>query len=165
MNFLETILTHSTVKEAKLYSASKKAAVKPDTGITIQNQSAYHVIKDCARITYSYLPIYVFGQYQNPFEALKGKFTRKEIEDFVVNANSNFVNHQLLTLILDEIRKTKIIPTQEPKKIVQEQESVSDDPYGDYGYSDLTVETSFTQTTQDTSTVDLLCQAFGVSDK
>lgn len=164
MNFLETILINSTVKEAKLYSASKKASIKPDTGVVIQNQSAYHVIKDCAKITYSYLPIYIFGQYQNPFEALKGKFTKKDIEEFVTNANSNFINHQLLILILNEIKKNNISLPETQKKI-EIQEPMSDDPYGDYGYSDLLVETSEIQTTQDTSTVDLLCQAFGVSSK
>ena len=165
MNFLETILKHSTVKEAKLYTAAKKAAAKPDTGITIQNQSAYHVIKDCAKITYNYLPIYIFGQYQDAFEALKGKFTRNDIEEFVTNANSNFINHQLLTLILEEIKKTKKIPVQETKQIIQVQEPASDDPYGDYGYSDVSVEPVTQTPTQDTSTVDLLCQAFAVSVK
>jgi hypothetical protein len=157
-------LTHSAVKEAKLYTASKKAAVKPDTGIVIQNQSAYHVIKDCAKITYNYLPIYVFGQYQDPFDALKGAFTKRDIEEFIVSANSNFINHQLLVLILNEIKKSNLA-TPEVKKKTVISEPISDDPYGDYGYSDIETEPTQEASNQDTPIVDILCQAFGVSDK
>jgi len=160
MKFLEIILNNSTVKEAKLYTAAKKAGIKPDTGVTIQNQSAYHVIKDCAKITQLYLPLYIFGQYQNPLQALKGKFTKVEIQEFLSSANSDFVNHQLLCLILEKIKKD--LDIDEPKQTVVVQEVSSDDPYGDYGYSPSEPVIT-TITNSDSSTLDLLCQAFEVS--
>lgn len=160
MKFLEIILNNSTVKEAKLYAAAKKASIKPDTGITIQTQSAYHVIKDCAKITQLYLPLYIFGQYQNPFQALRGKFTKSEIQEFLSSANSDFVNHQLLCLILEKIKKE--LDVEEPKQTVVIQEVSSDDPYGDYGYSSPEPVTQIVANS-DSSALDLLCQAFEVS--
>ncbi len=158
MKFIEILLNNSTVKEAKLYSAAKKANVKPDTGVNIINQAAYHVIKDCAGITYRYLPIYIWGQYQDPFQALKGKFTKKDIQEFLTVSNSDFVYHQLLSLILDKIGKD-IEPKEQTPKIANY--TSSDDPYGDYGSSssDEIVQTT-TQIVE--STLDLLCEAFDV---
>jgi hypothetical protein len=158
MKFIEILLQNSTVKEAKLYTAAKKASLKPDTGVTIINQAAYHVIKDCASIAYRYLPIYIWGQYQDPFQALKGKFTKKDIQDFLTVANSDFVYHQLLSLILDKVGKDS--EPQEQKQNVSD--FVSDDPYGDYG-SSAYEEVSQTSTQISISTLDLLCTEFGVT--
>lgn len=158
MNFVEILLNNSTVKEAKLYSAAKKASQKPDTGVTIVNQAAYHVIKDSATIAYKYLPHYVFGQYQDPFQALKGKFQKQDIQDFLTTANSDFVYHQLLSLIIDKIGKDP--EPQEAKKIIND--FVPDDPYGDYGstsYDDISQPIS---SSKNLSNLDLLCEAFGV---
>jgi hypothetical protein len=158
MKFIEILLQNSTVKEAKLYTAAKKASLKPDTGVTIVNQAAYHVIKDCATITYRYLPIYIWGQYQDPFQALKGKYQRQDIQEFLIVANSDFVYHQLLSLILDKIGKEP--EPQDSKQIISD--FMPDDPYGDYG------STAYEETTQQISnaknipTLDLLCEAFGV---
>jgi hypothetical protein len=159
MKFIEILLQNSTVKEAKLYTAAKKASLKPDTGVTIINQAAYHVIKDCASITYRYPPIYIWGQYQDPFQALKGKFTKKDIQDFLTVANSDFVYHQLLSLILDKVGKDS--EPQEQKPVVSNYAS-SDDPYGDYG-SSAYEEVSQISTPINVSTLDLLCNAFNVT--
>lgn len=158
MKFIEIILSNSSVKEAKLYPASKKASLKPDTGVTILNQSAYHVIKDCATITHRYLPIFIFGQYQDPLKALKGKFKRSDIEEFLSSANSDFVHHQLLCIILEKIDVKPELEKTETKPI---QDITGDDPYGEYGYgSDEPVVINPTQ--KNTSVLDLLCQSFGV---
>jgi hypothetical protein len=159
MKFLETILNNSTVKEAKLYTAAKKASNKPDTGVVIQTPSAYHVIKDCAKIAHMYLPIYIFGQYQNPFEALKGKFSKSDIEEFITSANSNFVNHQLLHLILEKIKKN--ITVEETPKTSPILEPTTEDPYGDYGYAS-TEPVIQSNINSDVSVVEILCQAFSV---
>lgn len=160
MKFIEILLQNSTVKEAKLYTAAKKASLKPDTGVTIINQSAYHVIKDSATIAYKYLPHYIWGQYQDPFQALKGKFQKQDIQDFLTVANSDFVYHQLLSLILDKIGKDA--EPQEQKPVVTNYAPSSDDPYGEYG------STSYDEVVQSTtqiniSTLDLLCKAFGIN--
>jgi hypothetical protein len=159
MKFIEIILSNSTVKEAKLYPASKKASLKPDTGVTITSQSAYHVIKDCATIAHRYLPLFVFGQYQDPFQALKGKFKRSDIEEFLSSANSDFVHYQLLSIILERIGKKPEIEENKSKPMVNDIQS--DNPYGEYGHG--MEETPVIISNKDnTSTLDLLCQTFGV---
>jgi hypothetical protein len=159
MKFIEILLNNSTVKEAKLYTAAKKASQKPDTGVTITNKSAYHVIKDSATIAYQYLPHYIWGQYQDPFQALRGKFKKQEIQEFLTASNSDFVYHQLLSLILSKIGKD--VKLQEPKQPISD--IVPDDPYGDYSSS--AYEETFAIVPQnDVSTLDLLCKEFGVTD-
>lgn len=158
MKFIDLILQNSQIKEAKLYGPSKKASERPETGITIQNTSAFHVIKDCATLANKYLPHYVFGHYANPFEVLKGKFTQADIKEFVLEANSDIVLHQLLTLILEKIKKT--IPAAPGSQNVTDSISnntSSSDPYGEYESYTPTVQQN---TVQDATT--LLCTAFNV---
>lgn len=160
MKFIETILQCSQIKEAKLYSAAKKAAESPETGVIIQKPAAFHVIRDCATLAYRYLPHYVFGHYANPFEVLKNKFTKRDIEEFLVSANSDIVNYHLLTLILEKIRKNTNIQTSttvEPQVNLKTLSS-SDDPYGDYESYEV-VEVQETQI----DNITLLCKAFNVS--
>lgn len=157
MKFVEVLLNNSTVKEAKLYSAAKKAAAKPDTGVTINNKAAYYVIKDSATIAYKYLPHYIFGQYQDPFQALRGKFQKQDIQEFLTVANSDFVYHQLLSLILDKIGKMAD-PQEQKQNVVTD--FVPDDPYGDYGYASEESLPSVTTPIQNENIFELLCQAF-----
>lgn len=159
MKFVEILLNNSTVKEAKLYSAAKKASQKPDTGVTINNKSAYHVIKDSATIAYKYLPHYVFGQYQDPFQALKGKFQRQDIQEFLTVANSDFVYHQLLSLILDKIGKD---PEPQETKPIMSDFVPNDDPYGEYGTTSYEETSKPISSSKNLSNLDLLCEAFGV---
>ena len=159
MKFIEILLNNSTVKEAKLYSAAKKASQKPDTGVTINNQAAYHVIKDSATIAYKYLPHYVFGQYQDPFQALKGKYQRQDIQEFLTVANSDFVYHQLLSLILDKVGKDP--DPQEAKPVINDFVP-SDDPYGEYGSTSYEETSKPISSSKNLSNLDLLCEVFGV---
>lgn len=162
MKFIEVLLNNSTVKEAKLYNAAKKAAMKPDTGVIIQNPSAFHVIKDCAMITNKYLPHYIFGQYPDPFQALKGKFTKADIQEFLTSANSDFVKYQLLLLILEKIDKKGGSETTETKTTpVLDYNTANDDPYGDYGYASEEVLPSIAAPIQNENVFETLCQAFG----
>jgi hypothetical protein len=101
MKFIDIIVENSKIKEAKLFVPAKKAANNPETGITIQNKSAYHVIKDCANITIKYLPHYIFANYEDPFTELFGKFKRKDIEEFISHTENDIVLKQLLILILE----------------------------------------------------------------
>jgi hypothetical protein len=142
MRFLDIIIENSTVKEAKLYSPAQKAAAKPDSGVTIQNPAAYHVIQDCAVIATKYLPIYIFGLYANPFEDLKSKFNFQDIKEFVGAAYSDMTLNQLLTLMLDKIKKLPYTPV-----------TSSNDPYGDYEAYEGVKEKDVTT---------LICKAFNV---
>jgi hypothetical protein len=154
MNFIDKIIQNSQVKEAKLYGPSKRAAERPETGVTITNPAAFHVIKDCATLANKYLPHYVFGSYANPFEVLKGKFTKPEIEEFVSAAMADIVYHQLLTLILSKINKSDNVPA---VSITAASVANSNDPYGDYD-SNIVI----TPTSPANDPVSLLCTAFGV---
>lgn len=156
MNFIDQIIQNSQVREAKLYGPSKKAAERPETGVTIQTPAAFHVIKDCATLANKYLPHYVFGTYANPFEVLKGKFTRRDIEEFVTAAMADIVLNQLMILILEKIRKSPYMPVA-TTTITPADINNSADPYGDYESS-----TAASTTIKHLDPVSLLCAAFSV---
>jgi hypothetical protein len=158
MKFIQIILENSTVTESKLYDPSKKASVNPHTGITIQNRSAYHVIKDCATIAYRYIPIFVFGQYPDPFKALNGKFKRSDIEEFISSANSNFVHEQLLSLILSKIETDGYVHKEEDTNTTTNFTVNEKDPYGEYGMS--SEQPAPAPIKASNSTLDILCEAF-----
>ncbi len=158
MKFIEILLENSKIKEAKLFSAAKKAANNPDTGITIQNKSAYHVIKDCANITIKYLPHYVFANYEYPFTELMGKFKRKEIEEFVSSSENDISLKQLIILILEQHGS---IDTKPEVTIEVNNDIELYDPYGEYGvgFDKATVKM---ENNNNSSTVDILCKIFDV---
>jgi hypothetical protein len=115
------------------------------------------VIKDCATLANKYLPHFVFGHYANPFEVLKGKFTKDDITEFVSEANSDIVMFQLLTLILHKVNKgtsSTLTTALDPKSIA----TSSTDPYGEYESYQPTALSSSTE-----DPVSLLCTAFGVT--
>jgi hypothetical protein len=154
MRFIEIIIENSQDKIAKLYNPAIKANDNPDNGITIQNKSAYYVIRDCAYITRLYLPLMVFENYKNPFEELKGKFKRKEIEEFINYTKNNINASHLLTIILNKIPKEQEVTTEYNQKM----DFDPNDPYGDYGTSS-SIET-MTINKSLLSTLDLLCAIF-----
>jgi len=160
MEFIQTILQNSNLKESKLYGAAQKAATNPEIGITIQNKAAYHVIKDCATITMSYLPHLVFGSYVNPFESLKGKFKKEHIAEFVKQSETNLSLNQLLNIIITKAEKMNIISQQQiaPKPQSFDLGEQSIDPYGSYGLD----QPMAAQTTNSTTPVEMLCKAFGI---
>lgn len=132
MEFIEIILHNSELMEAKLYKAAQKAASNPEFGITIQNKAAYHVIKDCANVALNYLPHMAFGSYENPFRTLKGKIKKKEILEFIQEAESSSSLTQLLDLILLKAEKLNLIPSKSVMIEIDKTKNFSD-PYGDYG--------------------------------
>ncbi len=162
MKFIDIILENSDLKESKLMQAAHKAYAKPDTGITIQHKGAYNVIKDCANITIKYLPHYIFGAYTNPFNTLKGKFKKPDIEEFVKCSRDDYALAQLLTIILEKYdlkndsSSNNIAPIKEEKN----NDFESSDPYGLYGYGEEEIEVQPTNVKM--SDVDILCLAFSV---
>lgn len=143
MRFVNIILESSPIKEAKLAGPALKCAEKPDNGVTILNPAAYYVIKDCATIATRYLPHYIFGLYANPLEELKGKFNYQNVKEFVEAAYNDVVLNQLLTLILDKIKKN---PASIPVN--------ANDPYGDYE--------SYEASAREKDAVATICAAFSV---
>ena len=160
MKFIEKLIENTELKESKLYTAAQKCFAKPDTGITIQHKGAYNVIKDCANVTVRYLPHYIFGAYANPFETLKGKFTKLEIEEFVKKSRDDYALGQLLTII---VNKFKDQPSKVEKKteLAPKSDMGMSDPYGMYGSEEVEVEDNFRN--DQMGDVELLCLAFGVS--
>lgn len=156
MKFIEVILKNSQIKEAKLFGPAKKASQSPETGVVIQNPAAFHVIKDSATLAYKYLPHFVFGHYANPFEVLKGKFTKADIIEFVTQANSDIVMYQLMTLILEKIKKLPGFQFEiDATPIISP--TNSGDPYGDYESYESPVQQPKQQ-----DAVSMICSAFGV---
>ena len=155
MKFTDIIVENSSITEAKLYTPAKKAYSNPDTGITIQNKSAYHVIKDCALITINYLPLWAFGNYNDPFVELNGKFERKDIEEFVSSVEKYVMTKQLLAVILDKVVEPPI-----ENKVTNYNDSDFMDPYGDYGF--VQEEKDLQIIHNSSNTVDYLCKLFGV---
>jgi hypothetical protein len=133
MEFIKVLLQHGTIKEAKLLNSAHKAAANPEIGVTITHKAAYHVIKDCASIASKYIPLMVFGAYADPFETLRGKFSRKSIQELVTKAAEDVAYDQLITVIVDRATKMKLMEAPKPttKEIKFEEDAA--DPYGDYG--------------------------------
>lgn len=159
MKFLDVIFNNSELNEAKLYSAAHKCVDKPDTGITIQHKGAYNVIRDCAKVTTRYLPHYVFGAYTNPFQTLKGKFTKPDIEEFVKKSRDDYALGQLLTIILEKYKSQNNVEDfsvkQQPDFKISND---SNDPYGYYGE----VEDDPEPIVNKMNDVDIICKAFGI---
>jgi hypothetical protein len=156
MKFIDILLENSSEKMAKLYVPSLKANKNPENGITINNKSAYHVIKDCAYLAHMYLPIFIFEKYIDPFNQLKGKFKRSEISEFINSTKNDIAYRQLLTLILNKA------PNQTTTTNVDREVDYVEpnDPYGEYGMDDNIVQKPNVQK----SNLDTLCDLFGVSN-
>jgi hypothetical protein len=155
MKFIDIILENSQEKLAKLYNPAYKASLNPENGITIQNKSAYHVIRDCATIAHGYLPVYIFETYKNPFTDLKAKFKKEDIVEFINASEKTIANKHLLCIILDRYNKTKTLPD-----IIKSVESETNDPYGDYGSES---SENFNSNNKSSDPYNILCEAFGVN--
>ena len=180
MKFIDTLIANSSQQEAKLYGPSEKAAVKPDTGITIQNPGAFHVIKDCARIAHGYIPLFVFDHFASPFDNLKGKFTKEDIIELVDAAKTDVFIKHLLIVIVNKAKLTlpeailnpsgSYVPPPAPAPLdyipFNQTDNVNldeiHDPYGEYNASEQKIVSVGTlevlDNTQDT--VALLARAF-----
>lgn len=155
MRFIDIIIENSQEKIAKLYKPAIKANENPENGIIIQNKSAFFVIKDCAGVARDYLPLLVFDLYKNPSNELKGKFNKKNIEEFLENTKTNNNNKHLLILIKNKIPKQEL----EIQNVQETKEYDLNDPYGDYGISNDTIQTNLVSTND----LDLLCSFFGIN--
>ncbi len=155
MEFIHILLANSTIKEAKLYNAAKKASENPAIGITIQNPAAHHVIKDCANITIQYLPLFVFGAFDKPFDTLKGKFKKEHIIELIEISKKTQSLNQLVQLITTKANEILNISVQN-KPVTNKIDP--NNPYGDYdaGFEESHPNSSNTSL----SIEDLLCKAF-----
>lgn len=157
MNFNNIIVENSKEKIAKLYKPAIKANNNPENGITIQNKSAYYVIKDCAEVAKDYIPLIVFETYKNPFEDLMGKFTKEDIAQFLIFTKTNIASKHLLFFIFEEYKKQKSEKINKPDVI---HNIDSNDPYGEYGsFESVNISNSSSN-----SSFDILCEAFGVNN-
>ena len=136
MTFEEKIIEIAVNKKmrlAQLYIPSQKASEKPDSGITIQNKSAYFVIQDCAKLAHEFLPLAVYLEL-SPSE-LNGKVTEKMIEDFVNFTYAEKFNFSsaLLNNIIININSTATQEITPITNITITPPSSYDNVYGDYG--------------------------------
>lgn len=132
------IINNCTLKQRTLLRAATVASQKPDTGVEIKNKSAFFVIRDCADVTQKYLVHMCYASYNDPIVELRGKFTEKEIIDFVARCDKHSYLRQLLYIMFTDIaRKDGLyekVVTNEPEKIDLSEDG--DDIYGDYDYVD-----------------------------
>jgi hypothetical protein len=154
INFVNVLLQNSKLMQAKIYKAAAKAAENPSIGITINNPAASQVIKDCATITMTCLPLYVFAEYKDPFRELSGKFAKQDINEFVGKAKDDTVLNLLLTAILYKAEKQLPGIFSQTKSSEAQPLDISDDPYGDYVNERVVVET------RERSTEEILQEAF-----
>lgn len=134
--FEKKILSVSKLKQAKLLRPAEIANEKPDSGVTINNKSAYFVIRDCASITKKYLVLLCYGELKNPIELLQGKFTKADIHDFCKRAYEYVETSQLLSLILLDIKKRSLLLQSQTTKTVAPVVTNFSEPESDEIYSD-----------------------------
>ena len=143
MSFESKIITNSKIKQRNLLRAARVASEKPDTGVTIQNKSAYFVIRDCADITQKYLAMLCYSSFTDPLQQLKGKFTKLEIIDFVARARSgdHAQARHLLCAVFADINKNQLLPASvsqatDQAVVVDDLTEDTDDIYGDYDFEE-----------------------------
>jgi len=160
MSFEDKIIHHCGLKQAKLLRPARIASEKPDTGVVIENKSAYFVIRDCADITQKYLSLLCYGDYADPIAELRGKFTEREIIDFVSRSQDDENAHlrHLLYVIFTDISKKEGVPsatvTSSTGTSIDLTED-ADDIYGDYDYVDEIVESEPEQLSIPSANIDI----------
>ena len=135
----DKIIKNCAVRQRNLMRPAKLASEKPDTGVKILKKGAYYVIRDCADITQQYLVHLAYGSYKDPIDELKGKFTEKEIIDFVARSSKEANTKQLLNIIFADIfakeKGTYIKNDSHEEEVFDFTETgEEDDIYGDYEY-------------------------------
>lgn len=144
--FEQVILDNSSEQIAKLYNPAAKASDAPDTGVEIKNKAAYFVIRDCAKVTREYLPLHVWLLYSDPLIQLKGKFARKDVEDFLARSNKEEYARALKKVIVSDIKEKYDVNHVQQSQVSGQSVSIEaddDDIYGYYeGYGDAVEETS-----------------------
>ncbi len=138
--FEQIIIDNSKQPIANLWKQATKAYEHPLTGIDkVSNKYVELVIKDCAKITRLYLPIMIYGDYDNPIKQLQGKFTKKDIIDVVGRSEKSLEVRQLLKIVLASIQKQQIdqqLITDDLSSVHETKDTIveSDNIYGDYEY-------------------------------
>ncbi|MBW3020039.1 hypothetical protein KY334_01975 [Candidatus Woesearchaeota archaeon] len=139
--FEQKVLDNSNQPIRNLYPRAVKASENPLTGITkTTNKYVELVIRDCATVAKKYLPIMVYGSYQDPINTLKGKIEAKEIIDLVGRSEKVLETRQLLKLVLSSAQKYQIDKQLKTNDLITDHETKDpvadvDDVYGDYGES------------------------------
>ncbi len=121
------------IKIAQLWKPANACYENPEIGIEIKHATVKHVIKDCALMAKSYIPIEVFCKIENPITNLCGKVKDIELKEFATEvADGKNVNKRVLYSMIFDYKKLPDAPKVKPKEI--------EDVYGDY--AQLTARTS-----------------------
>ena len=162
MEFIKTLLQHSNIREAKLLNSAIKANANPEIGVTITHKAAFHVIKDCAGVASKYIPHMVWGALDDPFKMLRGKLSKKSIQELVAKSSADVAVAQLITLILDKGDKMNLLHASKPKAPVHFEEDAND-PYGDYGCMVEEPDAQTTPASTDDDTTEALIKLFAAA--
>jgi len=140
--FEEAILDNNTEQIAKLWNPAEKAHQDPTIGVKeFTKKAAYFVIRDCAKVARFYLPLHVWELYDDPVASLKGKFTKVDVEDFIIRSQTEPEARALKKVIVSDI-KLKHNVVQQPMsestaQSISFEASDEEDIYGYYeGYED-----------------------------
>lgn len=111
------------LKIAQLWKPANACFENPDTGVEIKHPTVRHVIKDCASMAKSYIPIEVFCGLEDPIGLIKGNINEMELKQFATEVADGKMGHKrvLYSMIFD-YRNTETV------KVSRNIEDV----YGDY---------------------------------
>ncbi len=145
------------IKIANLYDPLSIAIKDPSTGIKLvkpKNKTPLYIIRDSALVSREFLPIKCYITLGN--NKFKKKFTKKQIEDFVIDTQEKDFAKVLLKLILSEANVENEVEELPSTEI--------DDIYGEYSYSSYGDDNSSDIVNKpENSTVSVLCNIFQIT--
>lgn len=155
--FEETILNNNAEQIAKLWVPAGKAHEDPSIGIKeFSKKAAFYVIRDCAKIAKEYIPLHVWGLYDDPLVSLRGKFTKVDVDDFI-NRSKTDVHAGLLKKVIITDIKNRYDVVKTPSDSTPAVTIDDDDVYGYYeGYGDDEEETPVISTAESLSDNELI---------
>ena len=113
------------IKIAKLFKPANMCYDNPSTGLEIKQKPVEFVIKDCALMAKTYIPVEVFCKIENPITHLRGNITDIEIKQFATEVAEGIdVSKRVLYSMIFDYNKMSDSKKLKPRQI--------EDVYGDY---------------------------------
>lgn len=112
------------IKIAQLWKPANACFENPETGVEIKHATVKHVIKDCALMAKSYIPVEVFCELEDPIGLLRGNINAMELKQFATEvAEGKMGNKRVLYSMIFDYRRPEAVKVK-PRNI--------EDVYGDY---------------------------------
>ncbi len=112
------------IKISQLWKPANACFENPDTGLEIKHATVKHVIKDCALMAKSYIPVEVFCKLKDPIGLIRGNIDAIELKQFATQvSDGKMVNKRVLYSMIFDYRKPETVKVK-PRNI--------EDVYGDF---------------------------------